>query len=636
MSTRSMSLRAAVARSANGDRLGYHGTRDDQGRIVRVAGSVVGIRGLARARLNDVVLIGDGRLPGEIIRLTGDVAVAQVYEPVNGLRAGDPVTATGQPLSVELGPGLLGSIVDGTARPLAALAGGDYAQPFLARGASLPTLDRGRSFEFRPAVAVGQQAAEGDALGSVPEIGGHDHVILVPPGVSGTVTAVRPGPATVTGAVAEIDGVPVPMRQYWPVRQPRPVASRLDATQPLVTGQRVIDTLFPVARGGTAAIPGGFGTGKTVLEQQVAKWADADLVVYVGCGERGNELAEVLEEFPRLPDPRTGGSLMDRTVIVANTSNMSVAAREASIYTGVTIAEYFRDQGRHVALLTDSTSRWGEALREISSRLEEMPAEEGYPAYLASRIAGFYERAGSVVCTGSDRRTGSVTIIGAVSPPSGDFSEPITQHTLRMTGTFWALDRDLARARHFPAVDWRRSYTLYRLAGWFSGDVAESWPRQRDWALDILQQETSLLEIVQLLGADTLPARQQVVLRTGQLLREDFLRQSSFDDTDAYCSLGKQHAMLSVIMAAHQAMTVAVSHGAAVAAVTGAPVLSEVAKMRAWPAGESVRRAEALAREITGSFSVLEGEEQWSAAGSLPSSIARQTPSPARCSPPTR
>jgi V/A-type H+/Na+-transporting ATPase subunit A len=607
MSTQFMPFRTGITPAADGARQG------DQGRVVRVAGSVVGIRGLRRARLYDVVLIGPGRLSGEVIRLAGDTAVAQVYEATNGLRADDPVIATSQPLSVELGPGLLGSIVDGTARPLTALAGQaadevQYTRPFLGRGVSLPTLDRARRFQFRPAVAVGQQVGPGDALGSVPESGGHDHVVLVPPGVSGTVTGVRPGPATVTHPVAEIDGTPVPMLRHWPVRQPRPVARRLDATRPLVTGQRVIDTLFPVARGGAAALPGGFGTGKTVLEQQIAKWADADVVVYVGCGERGNELAEVLEEFPRLTDPRTGGTLMDRTVIVANTSNMSVAAREASIYTGVTIAEYFRDQGRHVALLADSTSRWGEALREISSRLEEMPAEEGYPAYLASRVAGFYERAGAVVCQGGDRRTGSVTIIGAVSPPSGDFSEPITQHTLRMAGTFWALDRDLARARHFPAVDWRRSYTLYQLAGWFRDDVATSWPEQREWALDILQQETALLEIVQLLGADTLPAGQQVVLRTGQLLREDFLQQSSFDDADAYCPLEKQHAMLGIVMAAHRAMTAAVDDGAPAAAVTGAPILGEIARMRAWPPEESAQRAEALARGITQSLTTLEGD----------------------------
>jgi V/A-type H+-transporting ATPase subunit A len=604
-----MSAQLVVTPAVNGACQGDHAT------IVRVAGSVVGIRGLPRARLYDVVQIGPGRLSGEIIRLAGDTAVAQVYEPTDGLRSGDPVIATGQPLSAELGPGLLGGIVDGTARPLTALAGGgagrgQYTQPFLARGVSLPTLDRGRRFDFRPAVVVGRPVGPGDALGSVPELGGHDHIVLVPPGVSGTVTALRPGPATVTDPVAEIDGEPVPMLRRWPVRQPRPVARRLDAVRPLVTGQRVIDTLFPVARGGTAAIPGGFGTGKTVLEQQIAKWADADVVVYVGCGERGNELAEVLEEFPRLTDPRTGGTLMDRTVIVANTSNMSVAAREASIYTGVTIAEYFRDQGRHVALLTDSTSRWGEALREISSRLAEMPAEEGYPAYLASRVAGFYERAGAVVCQGGDdRRTGSVTIVGAVSPPSGDFSEPITQHTLRMTGTFWALDRDLARARHFPAVDWRRSYTLYRLAAWFGDEVAVSWPEQREWALDILQQETSLLEIVQLLGADTLPAGQQVVLRAGELLREHFLQQSSFDETDAYCPLEKQHAMLGVIMAAYRAMTAAVDAGAPAAAITGAPALAEIAAMRSWPPEESAQRAEALAREITESLTALEGDE---------------------------
>jgi V/A-type H+-transporting ATPase subunit A len=600
---------AAETKSGNGARHGHRAAYDDQGTIVRIAGSVLGIRGLARARLGDVVLAGEHRLPGEIIRLTDEETLAQVYEPTNGLRAGDPAIATGLPLSVELGPGLLGSIIDGTARPLAALAGDDYARPFLVRGASLPTLDRGRTFNFSPAAATGQQVAEGDVLGSVPEAG-LDHLLLVPPGVHGTVTGLRPGTATVTDAVAEIDGEPVRMLSHWPVRQPRPVTGRLGVTRPLVTGQRVIDTLFPVAQGGTAAIPGGFGTGKTVLEQQVAKWADADLVVYVGCGERGNELAEVLEEFPRLADPRTGGSLMDRTVVVANTSNMSVAARETSIYTGVTIAEYFRDQGRHVALLTDSTSRWGEALREISSRLAEMPTEEGYPAYLASRIAGFYERAGSVVCTGSDQRTGSLTIIGAVSPPSGDFSEPITQHTLRIAGTFWALDRDLARARHFPAVDWRRSYTLYQLADWFREEVAESWPRQRDWALDILQQETSLLEIVQLLGADTLPAPQRVVLRTGQLLREDFLQQSSFDEADAHCPLGKQHAMLSVIMAAQQAMTDAVDRGVAAPTVTDAPVLGEIAKTRAWTADNAARQAGALTAEIAAYYGRLEGDGQ--------------------------
>jgi len=595
------------------------GPRDDaqpgavagQGTVVRVAGSVVGITGLRRARLFDLVQVGEQQIPGEIIRLAGDVALAQVYEPPDGLRAGDSATSTGAPLSIELGPGLLGSIVDGTGRPLTALAGpaaAGYRQPFLARGASLPTLDRSRLFEFRPTLTVGAPARPGNVLGIAADGRGHRHAVLVPPGVSGTVTAVHPGPAIVTAAVAEIDGRPLPMLHRWPVRQPRPVGHRLGLTRPLITGQRVIDTLFPVALGGTATIPGGFGTGKTVLEQQVAKWADADVVVYVGCGERGNELTEVLEEFPRLADPRTGGSLMDRTVLVANTSNMPVAAREASIYTGVTIAEYFRDQGLHAVLLADSTSRWGEALREISSRLGEMPAEEGYPAYLASRLAGFYERAGAVTCQGSEQRTGSLTIIGAVSPPGGDFSEPITQHTLRMTGTFWALDRDLARARHFPAVGWGRSYTLYQLDGWFSHEVAASWPRQREWALGLLQQETALLEIAQLLGADTLPPQQQVILRTARLLREDFLQQSSFDEADAYCPPAKQHAMLSVIMAAHDAMSGAVEAGLPVVTAAGAPVLGEIARLRGLPPEQAVQHAADLVPRIAAALHELEGD----------------------------
>jgi V/A-type H+-transporting ATPase subunit A len=607
-----MSANPAIAARADGHAASPATAQpDDRGTIARVMGTVVGIRGLRRARLYDLVRVGLGLLPGEIIRLTSTEAVAQVYEPTTGLRAGDPVIGTGEPLSIELGPGLLGSILDGTARPLPALAaanGKPSAVPFLPRGAVMPTLDRGRRFEFRPAVAVGDTVGPGDRLGGTTEAGSYDHPVLVPPGIAGTVTAIRPGLALVTDAVAEINGEPLPMLQRWPVRQPRPVARRLNAIRPLVTGQRVIDTLFPVARGGTATIPGGFGTGKTVLEQQVAKWADADVVVYVGCGERGNELTEVLELFPQLTDQQTGGSLMDRTVLVANTSNMSVAAREASIYAGITIAEYFRDQGRHVTLLADSTSRWGEALRETSSRLAEMPAEDGYPAYLAARLAGFYERAGSVACLGTEQQPGSVTVIGAVSPAGGDFSEPITQHTLRMAGTFWALDRDLARARHFPAIDWRRSYTLYHLDAWFREQVTDSWPRQREWALDLLQQETSLLEIVQVLGADTLPPQQQVVLRTGRMLREDFLQQSSFDEADAYCPLPKQHAMLNVIVAAHEAMSSAVSDGVPVEEVTGARVLTDVTRMRAWPPGEAAGRAKELTRRIAGTLCAQGGD----------------------------
>jgi V/A-type H+-transporting ATPase subunit A len=401
-------------------------------------------------------------------------------------------------------------------------------------------------------------------------------------------------------AVVWIDGAPVTMLSRWPVRRARPSERRLGLDAPFVTGQRAIDTLFPLAKGGTATIPGGFGTGKTVLEQSLAKWGHADVIVYVACGERGNELTEMLEEFPRLTDPRTGSSLMARTILVANTSNMPVAAREASIYTGITIAEYFRDQGYDVALLADSTSRWGEALREVSSRLEEMPAEEGYPAYLGTRLAEFYERAGAVVCLGSDARTGSVSIVGAVSPAGGDFSEPITQHSLRLAGTFWGLDTTLARQRHFPAINWSRSYTLYELGEWFEREVAPDWPAQRSWALDLLQRETSLLEIVQLLGADSLVPAERVVLETGRLLREDFLQQSAFDDVDAYCALGKQHAMLRVVRAAHEAMSAAVARGVPTDSLTAVIALRELARMRSWPGAEADERAcAAIARVKT-------------------------------------
>ena len=402
-----------------------------------------------------------------------------------------------------------------------------------------------------------------------------------------------------------IDGGAITMLSRWPVRLARPVARRLELDIPLITGQRSIDALFPIARGGTATIPGGFGTGKTVLEQSLAKWGHADVIVYVACGERGNELTEMLAEFPELIDPRTGSTLMERTILIANTSNMPVAAREASIYTGITIAEYFRDQGYHVALMADSTSRWGEALREVSSRLEEMPAEEGYPAYLSTRLAQFYERAGAVVCLGREDRSGSVSIIGAVSPAGGDFSEPITQHSLRLAGTFWGLDTALARRRHFPAINWSRSYSLYELGGWFDREVAPDWEAQRSWALDLLQRETSLLEIVQLLGTDSLAAAERVVLEIGRLLREDFLQQSAFDAVDAYSTLAKQHAMLTVIRSAHAAMEAAVSGGAPVEALAAVPALQEMARMRFWPDDEVRPRAEALTARIRAALAEL-------------------------------
>jgi len=573
----------------------------EDGRIHGVAGPVVVAKGLPAARLYNVVEVGHARLAGEVIRLDGPDAVIQVYEDTSGLAAGEPVVDTREPLQVELGPGLLGSIFDGTQRPLTVLARvgeNAWGRPMIHRGLSAPALDRGRRWKFKPVIAVGETVVAGDVLGTVQETAQFTHRILVPPGISGTVTEVRGGASPIDEPVVWIDGNPLPMLSRWPVRQPRPVFGRLGLDTPFVSGQRAIDTLFPLARGGTATIPGGFGTGKTVLEQSLAKWGQADVIVYVACGERGNELTEVLDEFPQLTDPGTGASLMERTILVANTSNMPVAAREASIYTGITIAEYFRDQGYHVALMADSTSRWGEALREVSSRLEEMPAEEGYPAYLATRLAEFYERAGAVVCLGSDERSGSISIVGAVSPAGGDFSEPITQHSLRLAGTFWGLDTTLARQRHFPSINWNRSYTLYELDAWFDREIDSGWSAQRAWALDLLQRESSLLEIVQLLGTDSLAPAERVVLESGALLREDFLQQSAFDDVDAYCALDKQYTMLRVIRAAHEAMDGAIGRGVAIDSLADAGALRDVARMRSWPEGEATTLADGLIDRI--------------------------------------
>jgi V/A-type H+-transporting ATPase subunit A len=574
---------------------------DRTGEIWRIAGPVVVARGLEGVRLYNVVRVGEAALPGEVIRLDGEKVTIQVYEDTAGLTIGEPVRDTGRPLEVELGPGLLGRIFDGTQRPLDVLArAGDdpFGIPLLSRGSELPALDRERRWMFEPRVAEGAAASPGDVLGVVAETAALEHRILVPAHVSGTVTAVRSGPARLDDPVVWIDERPVTMLSRWPVRDPRPVSARLDQSTPLITGQRAIDVMFPIARGGAATIPGGFGTGKTVLQQSLAKWAHADVVVYVACGERGNELTEVLQEFPELVDPRTGASLMERTILVANTSNMPVAAREASIYTGITVAEYFRDQGYHVALMADSTSRWGEALREVSSRLEEMPAEEGYPAYLSSRLAEFYERAAAVRCLGAEPREGSVSIIGAVSPAGGDFSEPITQHSLRLAGTFWALSTTLARERHFPAIDWTRSYTLYDFADWFGREIASDWEAQRAWARELLQREAQLMEIVQLLGTDTLAAPERVVLRTGRLLREDFLQQSAFDEHDAYCDPRKQLAMLRAIHAADAAMNAAVARGATAEEAVATPSVARLARMRAWPAPDADARAESLIESI--------------------------------------
>lgn len=584
----------------------------DAPRVVAVSGPVVTATGLPGVRILDVVRVGEAHLLGEVIRIDGDRVVLQVFEETSGLRVGEPVESTGAPLHAELGPGLLGGILDGTGRSLTSLLEG--GTPWVERGADPVRLDRERRWEFTPAVEVGAEVEPGDVLGTVPETAAIEHRILVPPGLRGTVTAVHAGSATVTDAVVEVDGEPVAMLRHWPLRDARPIASRLPLATPLVTGQRVLDLLFPLARGGSAIIPGGFGTGKTVLEQALAKFADVDLVVYVGCGERGNELTEVLEEFPQLTDPRSGASLMERTVLIANTSNMPVAAREASIYTGITIAEYYRDQGYDVALMADSTSRWGEALREVSSRLGEMPAEDGYPAYLATRLAGFYERAGAVACLGSPGRHGSVSVIGAVSPAGGDFSEPITQHSLRLAGCFWAHDTALSRQRHFPAVNWTRSHTQYLLDPWFDAEVADDWSRLRAWAVAVLQEESSLQEVVQLLGVEALAPAQRVTLRVGRLLREDLLQQSSFDDVDASCPPAKQVAMLRVVKAAEEALGEVAASGAGVADLVDAAdagVLAELRDMRHWPPDEASelgrQLAERLRAEVGDPATVTEG-----------------------------
>ncbi|MEA3336631.1 MAG: V-type ATP synthase subunit A [Chloroflexota bacterium] len=542
-----------------------------RGVISRASGPVVEAQDLEGALLYHVAWVGPERLIGEIIRLDADIATVQVYEDTSGLQIGDPVWDTGAPLWVELGPGLLGSIYDGVQRPLPDLAVLDAqdvpAAPYIARGISLPPLNRKRRWPFAPAVSPGDRVVAGSLLGTVSEGNRFHHRILVPPDYPpGQVEGMAPGEYGVREVIGYLypeDGSePLVLRlsQRWPVRRPRPYQRRLDPQTPLVTGQRVIDTFFPVAKGGTAIIPGGFGTGKTVIEQSLAKWTDADIVVYIGCGERGNEMTEVLTEFPQLEDPKYGGPLMERTVLIANTSNMPVAAREASIYTGLTIAEYFRDQSLHVALMADSTSRWGEALREVSGRLEEMPGEEGYPAYLASRLASFYERAGIVQVLGEEEREGSVTIIGAVSPPGGDFSEPMTQNSLRLAGTFWALDVNLARRRHFPAIDWISSFTHYRLDDWFREAVHEDWPDLRAHAQRLLQEEHELQEIVQLVGSDAIGESERAIIVVGRLLREAFLQQSAFGD-DAYAPLHKQLAQLQAILSYYDTLDALIRTG---------------------------------------------------------------------------
>jgi len=522
----------------------------EAGHITWVSGPVVRANITGELQMMEQVEVGGDRLVGEVIRLNKQVATIQVYEETSGVRPGDLVYGLGLPLSVQLGPGLLGGIFDGIQRPLEILAA--RSGNFVGRGVTVSPLDQNRRWAFSPKMEAGADVMPGQVLGAAPETELVEHRILTPPDVAGQLVWIAPaGDYTIEDAIARVRTLSgervLTMAQRWPVRAPRPVEQRLPPSTPLVTGQRVVDTLFPVTKGGTAALPGGFGAGKTVLQQALAKWSDADIVVYIGCGERGNEMTDVLVQFPTLKDPRTGRSLMERTILIANTSNMPVAAREASIYTGITLAEYYRDMGYHVALMADSTSRWAEALREVSGRLEEMPAEEGFPAYLPSRLASFYERAGLVnsLCG----RQGSVTIVGAVSPPSGDFSEPVTQHTQRFTRTFWALDKSLAAARHFPSVNWLDSYSGYArdVEGWWSNQVSANWATLRGWVLDTLGQESRLQEIVRLVGPDALPDSQRFILLVSRMIKESFLQQNAMDAVDAYTTPNKQVALLDLL-----------------------------------------------------------------------------------------
>jgi V/A-type H+-transporting ATPase subunit A len=520
------------------------------GKIARISGPVVNARGMEGIKIRDLVRVGELGLVGEVIEVTGDAVAIQVYEETDGLKVGEPVTSDGKPFLAELGPGLLGMIYDGTQRPLEIIR--DQTGNFIARGATGDPLSQSKRWHFVPTVKTGAPVAHGDSIGWVQESPAIQHKVLVPEGISGKIVKIKEGDFTVEDPVAELDtGQKLFMRQWWPIRRPRPIAQKIAAAMPLITGQRVFDVFFPLTKGGSAIVPGPFGSGKTVTQQALAKWSDADIVVYIGCGERGNEMTEVLTEFPHLEDPRTSQPLMQRTVLIANTSNMPVAARETSIYTGITIAEYYRDMGYDVALMADSTSRWAEALREISGRLEEMPGEEGYPPYLASRIAEFYERAGRVICLGSEPREGSVTVIGAVSPPGGDFSEPVTQNSLRIAGAFWGLDARLAYSRHFPAINWLTSYSLYldALQEWYTTEVGADFLEMRKELLEILQTEDELKKIVQLVGKESLSEPDKLLLDIARTIRDDFLRQNAFHEVDAFCPLKKQYYMMKAILA---------------------------------------------------------------------------------------
>ena len=561
-----------------------------KGLVRKVSGPLVVADGMREARMFDVVLVSDKKLIGEIIEVKGDLASIQVYEDTGGLGPGEPVVSLGEPLSVELGPGLIESIYDGIQRPLDKIQ--DVAGDLITRGISVPGLDREKKWTFEATATVGDDVVGGDVLGTVRESTLVEHRVMVPPNMKGKLTKLDSGSFTVTDVIGELDTEDgkheLTMMHRWPVRQARPYKERLNPEEPLVTGQRVIDAFFPIGKGGTACVPGPFGAGKTVIQHQLAKWADAEIVVFIGCGERGNEMTDVLMEFPELLDPRSGEPLMKRTVLVANTSNMPVAAREASIYTGITIAEYFRDMGYSVALMADSTSRWAEALREMSGRLEEMPGEEGYPAYLPARAAQFYERAGRVVCLGTDDRVGALSAVGAVSPPGGDLSDPVVQATLKVVKVFWSLEDWLAYERHFPAINWLTSYSLYHesLEAYFRNEVSEEWEFMRQGAMKILQQEAELKEIARLVGVDALSNKDRLVLGTAKSLREDFLHQNAFDDVDTYTSFPKQFGMLKNIMTLNQLAGDAIAQGVQPEDIFGLPVIEEVSRARYIPESE--------------------------------------------------
>ena len=586
-----------------------------KGTIVKVSGPLIVASGMADVNIYDVVRVSEKQLIGEVIELRGDKASIQVYEETGGIGPGEPVESTGAPLSVELAPGLIESIYDGIQRPLNKIQ--ELAGDRITRGIRVDSIDHERLWDFQPAAQIGDILKPGDILGTVQETEAVLHKIMVPPNVEGQLTWIHSGEANVVQTIAKLvtskgETVELPMLQKWPVRIGRPYARKMAPTEPMITGQRVIDTLFPVAKGGVAAVPGPFGSGKTVVQHQLAKWADADIIVYVGCGERGNEMTDVLMEFPELKDPRTGLSLMKRTVLIANTSDMPVAAREASIYTGITIAEYFRDMGYKVAIMADSTSRWAEALREMSGRLEEMPGEEGYPAYLSSRLAEFYERAGSVVTLGTEGRTGAVTAIGAVSPPGGDISEPVSQATLRTVKVFWGLSAKLAYARHFPAIDWLTSYSLYldRLEPWFNKEVDPDWTAMVQKVMNMLQEESELEEIVRLVGIDALSYKDRLTLEATRSIREDYLHQNAFHEVDTYTSPAKQAMLLRLIIGYYEKSLDALSKDASFNKLAALPVREDIGRFKYTEEDKCAERYEEITAKLNAEIRELtEGGE---------------------------